>query len=93
MFRLGIFDKRVLMPKYDKRPDPSFFEINLDFLFPHTEQIDFNIILPFLVLETLEFLFPVCLLHLTQEVFMFIFYNYGCLKNNQQGINHQLCKV
>ena len=80
MFRHGIFDKRVLIPKYDKIPDPSFFEINLDFLFPHTEQIDFNIILPFLVLKTLEF-------------FMFIFYNYGCLKNMQQGINHQLCKV
>ena len=68
----------------------SFFETNLDFLFPHTKQIDFNIILPFLVLKTLEFLFPVSLLQLTLKVFMFIFYNHGCLKNNQQEINHQL---
>ena len=42
MFRPGIFDKGVLTSKDDKIPYPSFFEINLFFLFPHTEQIDFK---------------------------------------------------
>ena len=59
MFNPGVFDKGVLIPKEDKIPDPSFFEINLDFLCLHTLQIDFIIILPFLVLITLAFLFPV----------------------------------
>ena len=54
------------MPRDDKIPGPSFFKINPDFLFSHTEQIDFNINLQFLVLKTLAFLFPVFFLQLTQ---------------------------
>ena len=46
MLRPGIFDKGVLIPKKDKIPFASCFFANLDFLFPHTEQVDFNINLP-----------------------------------------------
>ena len=38
MFKIGILDNGVLIPKEDKIPDPSFFETNLDFLCPHTVQ-------------------------------------------------------
>ena len=66
MFSPGVFDKGVFIPKDDKIPDPAFIEINLLFSFPHTEQIDFYIKLPFFVLKLLSFLFPVSLLQLTQ---------------------------
>ena len=49
MFSTGIFYKGALIPKKHKMPDPSFFEANLDFLCTHTEQVDFNINLPFFV--------------------------------------------
>ena len=59
MFNPGIFDKGVLIPRLDNKPDPSFLLIDLDFLLLHTEQVDFNIILLFFVLKTLGFLFSV----------------------------------
>ena len=66
MFRPGIFDKAVLIPKEDKIRFASSFFTNLDFLFPHTEQVDFNTNLPFFVLITLASLFSVLFLQLTQ---------------------------
>ena len=66
MFRPGIFDKAVLILKEDKIRFASSFFTNLDFLFPHTEQVDFNINLPFFVLITLASLFSVLFLQLTQ---------------------------
>ena len=66
MFRPGIFDKGVLIPKEDKIPFASCFFTNLDFSFPNTEQVDFNINLPYLVLITLASFFSVFFLQLTQ---------------------------
>ena len=37
MFRPGIFDKGVLIPKEDKIPFASCFFTNLDLLFPQIE--------------------------------------------------------
>ena len=59
MFKNGIFHKEILIPKDDKVLDPSFFEINLGFLFPHTEQLDLICNLRFFGLIILAFLFPV----------------------------------
>ena len=59
MFKPGILLKGVLIPKEDNKPDPSFFEMNLDFLFPQTEHKDFICNLPSFVLKTLASLFSV----------------------------------
>ena len=66
MFRPGIVDKGVLIPKEDKIPFDYYFFTNLDFLFPNTEQVDFNINLPFFVLITSASLFYVFFLQITQ---------------------------
>ena len=77
MFRPGIFDKGVLIPKEDKIPFASCFFTNLDFLFPHTEQVDFNINLPFFVLITLASLFSVFFNNL-QNKFACLFFIFEC---------------
>ena len=65
------------MPKDDKRPDPLFLLINLDFLLLQTEQIDLNINLSFLVLKTLLFF--------TDYTISFHVYKLKIKKNIQQG--------
>ena len=72
MFRRGIFDKGVLTPKEDKIPFASCFFANLDFLFPHTKQVDFNINLPFFALITLASLFSVFFYSLNNKFACFI---------------------
>ena len=49
MFRPGVFNKGVLIPIEDKIPFASCFFTNLDFLFPHNEQVGLNVNLPFLL--------------------------------------------
>ena len=61
-----VFYLKELIPWFDKRPDPSFLLINLDFLLLHTEQVDFNINLPSFVLKTFGFLCSMFLLHTLQ---------------------------
>ena len=73
MFRPGIFYKGALIPKDDKIPFASCFFTNLDFLFAHTEQIGFNIILPFLVLKLYNFYFP-CLFYSLHNKFSCLFF-------------------
>ena len=57
MFKSGIFDNGVLIPELLNKPERSFLEINIDFLFSQIEHKNFIINLPFFVLITS--LFPV----------------------------------
>ena len=52
-----------LTPKLLSIPLVSCFSINLVFLLPHIAHVDNSIVLPFLVFETLGFMFSVLLLH------------------------------
>ena len=73
MFRSDIFYKGVLIPKEDKIAFASCFFTNLDFLFPHTEQVDFNINLPFFCFNHFS-IFIVCVFSATYTVSMHAYF-------------------
>ena len=84
IFKSGIFDKGVLIPKDDKIPFASCSFTNLLFLFPPTEHKDLICNLPFLVLTIFTFLFSVFFFTAYAISLHVWFYNYYVQKKKQQ---------
>ena len=66
-----IFLDGILRPKLLNNPFASCSFINFNFLPPHIAHFDDNIVVPFLVFNTYEYIFSVSFLHFKQYVNMF----------------------
>ena len=51
-----LFNIRILLKRFDRNPEASFFETNLDFFDLQTSQIDRTKYLLFLVINPFEFI-------------------------------------